>query len=153
MNLLACTGGRNYSYRKIVYDVLDRYVPTRVFVGDCLRGVDWLVVCWCRERNVPVTVFAADWKRFGLRAGPIRNRQMMEALREEGGKILLAFPGGKGTLSCKKVALELGLDVKEVGDDLRCEYCRSHFSTNESEIGCRECEIVKGVDVKILKMS
>lgn len=124
--ILACTGGRHYEAKTVVYRILDEHKPTRVFVGDCPRGVDFFVACWCRERDVPISVFVAEWKRLGLRAGPIRNIRMMEALLKEGGKTLLAFPGGKGTLSCKMAAWDLGIDVKEVGAIVEEEQGEEH---------------------------
>lgn len=124
--IIAVTGGRDYTAKNVVYKILDEYAPTQVFVGDCSRGVDYFVVCWGRDRGIPVLVFRAEWKRLGLSAGPVRNRKMVEALLKEGGKTLLAFPGGKGTLSCKLAGWELGADVREVGKILEEEAVEEH---------------------------
>lgn len=105
---VACTGGRDYNDQARVFRILDRLLSIRkdfvVVVGDA-KGADNLVRQWCKVRNVPVEVFYADWKKHGLGAGPIRNKEMLES----GLDMLIAFPGGKGTQNmisiCKKVGI------------------------------------------------
>lgn len=41
-------------------------------------GVDSIGAKLARERNIPVTMFPADWNKHGRAAGPIRNRQMAD---------------------------------------------------------------------------
>lgn len=63
--------------------------------------------------------FPADWKEYGRRAGPIRNREMMQAAAYEcvqGAIVLvLALPShkgtSKGTLGAIKEAFEAKLEV------------------------------------------
>ena len=45
-----------------------------------------------------VRVFNADWLK-GPMAGPIRNREMAQFARDQGGGYVILFPGGRGTLS------------------------------------------------------
>lgn len=59
------------------YDVVCRaianswYEITEVVSGGA-TGVDALGERWARENNVPVKVFAADWRRFGKLSDTIR---------------------------------------------------------------------------------
>ena len=45
-------------------------------VSGCAKGVDTLGERVAFAKGIPVAKFPADWKRFGKRAGPIRNEQM-----------------------------------------------------------------------------
>lgn len=45
-------------------------------VSGCARGVDTMGERWARARGIPVAPFPADWDRFGLAAGAIRNTAM-----------------------------------------------------------------------------
>ena len=40
------------------------------------RGVDNYGEHWARENDVPLTIFRADWQRYGKQSGFIRNREM-----------------------------------------------------------------------------
>ena len=81
--------------------------PTFVHVGDC-RGVDAMMVKWCRENEINYKIYKADWS-LGSKAGPIRNRQMIDALPDDG--VLVAFPSpfSKGTRSAIKIAKARGI--------------------------------------------
>lgn len=80
-----------------------------VLVGDCPTGIDLFVREFCKEREVPFTVFVADWNKYGRAAGPIRNGQMVEEA-----DLLIAFWDGnsKGTLSAITQAVKKKLRVK-----------------------------------------
>jgi hypothetical protein len=60
---------------------------------------------------------AADWDRFGKRAGPIRNAEMVAA----GAMLCLAFhrflPGSKGTKDCARRALAAGIPTWLIDSD------------------------------------
>lgn len=78
-------------------------------------GVDAISGEWARQKifaKLPVRleVFPANWERYGRRAGPIRNRQMLES----GVDLCLAFPGktSPGTWDCVRQALAMGILVR-----------------------------------------
>lgn len=112
--IVTVTGGRDFSDRGFVYYVLDgmhaseRVTTVRQGGG---KGLDWWARWWCGDRQVPVQTFQAVWEN-GKRAGPIRNRKMLEARPLCDG--VVAFPGGKGTQNCVQTARSLGLPVFEV---------------------------------------
>ena len=108
--IIAVTGGRYYTDSECVYRILDAYHKDKtiheIFSGGA-SGADYLAEQWALERSVPVRRFDADWKTHGRAAGPIRNRMMMKA----GPDLLIAFPGGFGTESCKNEAMKAGVPV------------------------------------------
>lgn len=114
MRVLVC-GGRDYSDRRTVYEKLDSIhadVPfTRLICGGAL-GADMLAADWARMRQVPLEVFNADWERYGRRAGPIRNQQMLDEGKPE---LVIAFPGGPGTADMVQRAMKADLAVYKMG--------------------------------------
>lgn len=42
------------------------------------RGIDWCGEQYAIANDIPYKVFHADWKRFGVGAGPLRNVEMAE---------------------------------------------------------------------------
>lgn len=103
------TGGRSYkdceTFEKCmrVFSIADN---DRILVGDCPTGLDKLI----RDRfGSRAEIFVADWKRLQKAAGPARNAAMVSAAGSNG--ILVAFPGGSGTMSCVHLALKAGMTV------------------------------------------
>lgn len=80
-------------------------------VGDCPSGVDKFVLSWCKTvlEEDRCKVFRADWDRYGLKAGPIRNHEMVDS----GGDVLIAWPleDSKGTKDCAEYAHSKGVPV------------------------------------------
>lgn len=94
-----------HGFTKVVHGFSGKVVDDVVVEGADLFAAEWAV-----SRRVPVKGYPANWRDFGLSAGPIRNRQM---LREETPELVVAFPGGRGTESmvvlsrCAKVRIVL----------------------------------------------
>lgn len=55
--------------------VASGFAITKVISGRA-TGVDKLGECWAERHGVPVSYYAADWERFGKRAGVLRNEEM-----------------------------------------------------------------------------
>lgn len=72
------------------------------------QGVDSLGEVWANGNHVPVKRFPAKWKRYGSKAGPIRNQQMADYA-----DALVAVWNGKssGTRDMIKKARKCGLKV------------------------------------------
>lgn len=100
--------------RARLYRVLEhgpeRLGMTRLACGD-QTGADFLAVEWAKEAQVPFKIYPADWDRHGPKAGPIRNRLMLE---EELPVAVIAFPGSKGTRSMCEIAERAGVRVIKV---------------------------------------
>lgn len=100
--------------RARLYRVLEhapeRLGMTRLACGD-QTGADFLAVEWAKEAQVPFKIYPADWDQHGLKAGPIRNRQMLE---QELPAAVIGFPGSKGTRNMCDIAERAGVRVIKV---------------------------------------
>lgn len=98
---------------------------TRLYHGGAM-GVDYICGNWAEENNIPVEIIYPDWDRYGRRAGPMRNRTMIDAARLDawivGATRFIAFWDGKsrGTKSAieyaKKVLPESMVMVCRMGE-------------------------------------
>lgn len=75
------------------------------------KGADRLADEWAVVNWLPIREIKADWQTHGLRAGMIRNLQMIE---EEKPDVVLAFPGGRGTANMVQQALAHRIRVIEI---------------------------------------
>jgi hypothetical protein len=108
------TGSRDWrdgrAIQRALAALIDR-APVTIVHGDA-RGADRLAdhAAHVLERwGYRVERFPADWRTHGRAAGPIRNRQMLEA----GADAVFAFPmpGSRGTLDCMIEAHRRGIPV------------------------------------------
>ena len=109
-------GGRDYANEEYMFEKLDDILShykmmcaSIAIMSGCASGADSLALKWAYDRNVGTREYPADWKKHGKAAGPIRNRQMLEA----GFDVLLAFPGGRGTRDMIKITKARGIHVIE----------------------------------------
>ena len=107
MNFVIVCGGRDYTNRTRLIKVLDDLFEARdVLVSGGAEGADRLGEEWAWSRERPFIVVPARWKEHGKKAGPIRNKQMLLMWRP---RLVIAFPGGKGTGNMVKQAKEFFL--------------------------------------------
>jgi len=79
-------------------------------VSGCQRGGDQVGEIAAQQLGLPpATKFPADWERYGLAAGPIRNRQMAKYA-----DACIALPGGDGTRDMVEQARAHKLIVIEI---------------------------------------
>lgn len=78
------------------------------------QGADRLAEIYAKEYQIPIRIFKADWKTYGKRAGPMRNKQIVEEADE-----VVAFWDGtsRGTLSTIEYAREKGIPIQIVRID------------------------------------
>ena len=81
-----------------------------VIEGEC-RGADLMGRRAAETLGIPVQKFPADWKKYGKRAGFMRNRQMLVEGKPD---IVLAFNrnNSPGTTDMCDCALDVGIEVK-----------------------------------------
>lgn len=99
---LIIAGSRSISDLEIVEEAINksgwRNEITEVVHGDA-RGVDKLGEMWAEQNSIPVKRFPANWKKFGKKAGSIRNKQMSEY----GNKLIAIWDGNStGTIDMVK---------------------------------------------------
>ena len=76
LRVLVC-GSRYYTnYQKILEQL--KKLDVEVVISGACRGADYLAVKAARTCGFPYVEFPADWQRFGKKAGPIRNYQMIK---------------------------------------------------------------------------
>jgi len=99
MKVLVC-GGREYMDESFVYKTLDeihKKTPITLIIEGGARGVDSYAQNWWECSNIDdisLKTYPADWKKYGMGAGPIRNKQMLDEGKPD---LVVAFPGGVGT--------------------------------------------------------
>lgn len=112
MKVLVC-GGRNFDDQKFVsltLTRLDREKKITEIINGGAAGADQCARRWANFYKVKLTTINADWENFGRSAGPIRNMVMIDLKP----KLIVAFPGGKGTEHMKKIARSKGIKVVEI---------------------------------------
>jgi hypothetical protein len=112
--VLVC-GGRDYRDVGRVFavlDELDRESPISLIIEGGSTGADAMARAWSKKRLLsPSRQYAAEWRRFGNQAGPIRNQRMIDHGKPD---LVVAFPGGAGTADMVRRARQAGVRVLEV---------------------------------------
>lgn len=96
-----------------VWNSLDSYIarlyyPNIVIISGCAWGPDTIAIQWADTYGLEVEKYPADWKKYGKRAGFIRNKQMLDEGKPD---LVVAFPGGKGTAMMVDIARKAGIEV------------------------------------------
>lgn len=122
MRVLVC-GGRDFTdsaFVSYVLDVIHAKKSITLVIHGCARGADTFGQEWAEAHAGEVTSFGvpADWKKHGTRAGPVRNRLMLELGKPD---LVIAFEGGAGTRDMTAAAVAAGVRV------LFAEKLRPHF--------------------------
>jgi predicted Rossmann fold nucleotide-binding protein DprA/Smf involved in DNA uptake len=60
----------------VIKDAISRGLVFTELVSGGARGVDTMGETWALKNGVPIKRFPADWEKYGISAGPIRNRLM-----------------------------------------------------------------------------
>lgn len=80
-------------------------------VSGCCDGVDQLGETWAFRNGLEPKEFPANWKKYGTRAGPIRNREMAEYVGSYGGLILVWTGKSRGSSDMLVQAVRNGLKI------------------------------------------
>jgi hypothetical protein len=111
MRILVC-GGRDFNDSALLSKVLSQHSnKDSVIIQGEAQGADYLARVWAVQNNLPFESYLANWKKYGKRAGYIRNVQM---LNEGKPNLVIAFPGGKGTQMMINLAEAAGVPVVKV---------------------------------------
>lgn len=100
---VAIVGYRKFSNKKFVYKTLnDLDIEFSEIISGGACGVDFLAKQYAHEKKIPYVEYFAEWKKYGKKAGPIRNELIAERC-----ELLIAFLHSKSvgtshTISCAK---------------------------------------------------
>jgi hypothetical protein len=113
VRVLVC-GGRDYNDRDRIWNTLceidaSQKIDTVIHGG--ATGADNEGMIWAQTMDRLHAPFAAEWRRFGNRAGPIRNQRMLDEGKPD---LVVAFPGGRGTTDMVRRAKAAGVPVREI---------------------------------------
>lgn len=119
MNEILVCGGRLYATGPNYYQmerIFDQSMVTlrdagefSIVCGDA-SGADGYARHWAKQFGVECQVFRADWANLGKSAGPKRNQRMLD---ESDIALVVAFPGGRGTLDMVRRARAAKIPVWE----------------------------------------
>lgn len=100
----------------IHYQENDNWLPSDIeIISGMASGVDSVAVDFAACNWMKTHEYLADWEKYGKAAGPIRNKRMLLEGRPD---LVVAFPGGRGTMNMIKLAKEAGVEVLEVKYDV-----------------------------------
>lgn len=90
-----------------VKNIKEKY--TLIFVSGACKGTDTLGEQYAKEHNYTIETYPADWKSFGKKAGPIRNKQMADI-----GDYFICFWDGRspGTKSMIEYVKQTGKPIR-----------------------------------------
>ena len=124
--ILVC-GGRDYIDIDKLYCALDSVVDKHglwhsdypnncvsqelLIVSGGARGVDTFARDWAEARGARINEYFPNWSKYGLRAGPLRNQEMLDNERVD---LVVAFPGGAGTADMISRAHRAGIEVRQI---------------------------------------
>ena len=116
--VIIVTGCRDWDKPWRVHWILDSYMSRHVVEGNCPTGGDLHARQWLANHGLPARSYTAEWKRYGRKAGHIRNGRMLWDYRNHPEVVVVGFPmaQGSGTQDCMRQALELGMTVENYGD-------------------------------------
>ena len=105
---LAVVGSRGWTKYTSVFIAITSIFPDEIVSGGA-KGVDSMAEQWATLYHVPTKIFLPDWKKYGKRAGAIRNKQIVDYCDK-----LIAFWDGKsrGTLISIEMAQKAGKLLK-----------------------------------------
>lgn len=118
MRLLVC-GSRDWEDEVELCRILDKlnavFYIDEIIEGE-QRGADLMARAWATDRGISPAPYPAEWRRYGKRAGAIRNRRMLAEGRPD---LVVAFPmpGSVGTWDMVGIARKAGILVWVMPDD------------------------------------
>lgn len=107
MKVIVC-GGRDFTDKDFLFQKLNKmnveFGFDVIYEGGA-KGADSLAREWAKEFNIPCKTFPAEWNKYGSKAGPIRNLQMLD----QNPDLVIGFAGGRGTDHMITVARKVGI--------------------------------------------
>ena len=102
-------GGRNFTDKDFLYKYMSKFLgEVTVVISGTAKGADRLGEKWAIDNNIPVERYPANWSRYGSKAGPIRNREMLEKGKPD---LVVVFKGGRGSDHMATISRKAGVKV------------------------------------------
>ena len=116
MKHLLIAGSRAFEDRELLYRVADEVLAgdnEAVIIEGGTAGADSLAKDYALEHGLELVEFMADWKQYGRAAGPKRNDEMVDYIKEKDGEALYFWDEeSKGTKQCIESAQKKGVPVR-----------------------------------------
>ncbi|MEE9569496.1 MAG: SLOG family protein [Candidatus Binatia bacterium] len=87
-----------------------RGMPASIVQGGA-GGADALACMWAQKHSVNLMTEKARWRELGRSAGVIRNQMMLDKCKP---KLIIAFPGGRGTADMVRRGRSASVDIAEI---------------------------------------
>jgi hypothetical protein len=108
------TGSRNWTChalaRRVIARLIARHGEVDIVQG-AAAGVDHAFVKAAYDAACGVCSYAADWEKFGKRAGPLRNQEMVDAGADFCIAVHRSLARSRGTKDCVERCLAAGIPV------------------------------------------
>ena len=100
-------GSRTFKDYELLKKTLASFEITQIISGGA-SGADTIAEWYAFEKKIPLKVFRPDWKKFGKRAGFLRNTDIVKNSEH-----VIAFHNGesRGTMDSIQKAKDLGIPV------------------------------------------
>lgn len=116
MRVLVC-GSRDWFDKDKIKQELENLEKVTMLIHGACRGVDILAAQVAKELNIEIKEFPANWKLYGLSAGPKRNQQMLDEGKPD---YVLAFhddiKSSKGTKDMISRVIKSGINYKIISN-------------------------------------
>lgn len=139
LGLIIC-GSRHFDdyglLKRIVDKALEFYgegKDVEIVSGHC-SGADCLGEKYAKENGLDLSIFRANWSQYGKSAGPIRNKQMVDYIKNFAHNLVVAFvsPTSVGTMNTIQLAKKAGVNV--VSCEFEDEQCATIFEGTKYNI-------------------
>ena len=107
---VALVGSRNFTDYTLFCKELEHEDITHIISGGA-NGTDYLAEVLAHDKNLPITVFRAEWEKYGKSAGYRRNVDIVEA----SDKVICFWDGqSKGSKHTIDIANKMGKPVRVI---------------------------------------
>lgn len=110
-------GGRDfndYEYFKTCLDIIFLDIKDDIeIVSGGAKGADLLSEKYAKENDYQIKIFKPNWS-LGKKAGPIRNKEMLEYIKNDNSSLVVSFWDGKskGTKNMIDISNKAGIKVQ-----------------------------------------
>lgn len=73
----AIVGSRGFLEYKIMEKFLNKFGDIDEIISGGAKGADSMAELYAREKGIKLTIFPADWEKYGKSAGMIRNKDII----------------------------------------------------------------------------